>query len=81
MLTFLAFHFLFLFGSAFPFLFTGELPSEEKTNICNDDICVIQFNAGFNSANEVKWLNNLTAIDHAILLILFINKISLYLFS
>ena len=50
----------YLVALAFPFLFAGELPSEEKTNICDDDICVIQFNAGFNSANEVKWLNNLT---------------------
>ena len=33
---------------------------EERPNLCNDDICVIQFNAGFNAANEVKWLNNLT---------------------
>ncbi len=33
---------------------------EEKPNLCNDDICVIQFNAGFNSANEVKWLDELT---------------------
>ena len=50
----------YLVALAFPFLFTGEPPLEEKTNICDDDICVIQFNAGFNSANEVKWLNNLT---------------------
>jgi|TARA_R100000030_G_scaffold76924_1_gene59854 hypothetical protein len=33
---------------------------EEKTEICGDDICVIQFNAAFNSANEVKWLGELT---------------------
>ena len=50
----------YLVALIFPFLFTGEPPLEEKTNICNDDICVIQFNAGFNAANEVKWLNNLT---------------------
>tara|TARA_Y100001972_G_scaffold38423_1_gene47355 strand:+ start:206 stop:562 length:357 start_codon:yes stop_codon:yes gene_type:complete len=50
----------YLVALAFPFLFIGEPPLEEKTNICDDDICVIQFNAGFNSANEVKWLNNLT---------------------
>ena len=50
----------YLVALIFPFLFTGEPPLEEKTNICEDSICVIQFNAGFNSANEVKWLNNLT---------------------
>ena len=26
----------------------------------NDDICVVQFNASFNSANEVTWLDKLT---------------------
>ena len=26
----------------------------------SDDICVVQFNAAFNSANEVTWLNELT---------------------
>ena len=33
---------------------------EEKTPLCGDDICVVQFNAAFNAANEVKWLNELT---------------------
>ena len=33
---------------------------EEKTELCGDDICVVQFNAAFNSANEVKWLGDLT---------------------
>ena len=31
-----------------------------KTNLCEDGLCVIQFNAGFNAANEVTWLNELT---------------------
>ena len=34
--------------------------SEEKSPLCDDDICVVQFNAAFNSANEVTWLNKLT---------------------
>ena len=34
---------------------------EEKTNLCEDGLCVVQFNAAFNSANEVTWLNELTA--------------------
>ena len=33
---------------------------EEKSPLCGDDICVVQFNAAFNANNEVKWLNELT---------------------
>ena len=33
---------------------------EEKTELCSDGICVVQFNAKFNAANEVQWLNELT---------------------
>ena len=33
---------------------------EEKTTLCDDGICVVQFNAKFNAANEVTWLNDLT---------------------
>ena len=33
---------------------------EEKTPLCEDGLCVVQFNAAFNSANEVTWLNELT---------------------
>ena len=33
---------------------------EEKPPLCEDDICVVQFNAAFNSANEVTWLDDLT---------------------
>ena len=33
---------------------------EEKAPLCDDGICVVQFNAAFNSANEVTWLNELT---------------------
>jgi|TARA_B100001564_G_C20455737_1_gene585576 hypothetical protein len=36
---------------------------EEKTPICGDNICVVQFNAAFNSANEVTWLGDLTDCD------------------
>jgi hypothetical protein len=35
-------------------------PFEEKTTLCDDGICVVQFNAKFNTANEVTWLNELT---------------------
>ena len=26
---------------------------------CDEDICVVQFNAGWNSANDVEWVGNL----------------------
>ena len=31
---------------------------------CGDDLCVVQFNAGFNEANKVTWLNKLTDCDN-----------------
>ena len=46
------------------FLFVTSLSytiiEEEKTELCNEGICVVQFNAKFNAANEVTWLNELT---------------------
>ena len=33
---------------------------EEKIEICNEGISVVQFNAKFNAVNEVTWLNELT---------------------
>ena len=33
---------------------------EETIEICNEGICVVQFNAKFNAVNEVTWLNELT---------------------
>ena len=36
------------------------LLEEEKTTLCDDGICVVQFNAKFNAANEVTWLGDLT---------------------
>ena len=50
----------YLVALALTFLFTGTPPAEEKTELCDDGIWVIMFNAGFNAANEVKWLNDLT---------------------
>jgi len=29
-----------------------------------DDLCVVQFNAGFNEANKVKWLGDLTDCEN-----------------
>ena len=48
-----------LVALALIFLFTGTPPTEEKTGLCDDGICVVQFNAGFNAANEVTWLGDL----------------------
>ena len=36
----------------FPILAFSQSP-------CDADICVVQFNAGWNSANDVKWVGNL----------------------
>ena len=30
-----------------------------QSSPCKEDICVVQFNAGWNSANDVKWVNEL----------------------
>ena len=35
-------------------------PLVGKKELCNDGLCVVQFNAGFNVANEVTWLDELT---------------------
>ena len=37
----------------FPILAYSQSP-------CDADICVVQFNAGWNSANDVKWVNELS---------------------
>ena len=39
----------YLVTLALTFLFTGTPPAEEKTELCDDGICVVQFNAGFNA--------------------------------
>ena len=40
------------------FLFTSVVFSQ--TSPCKEDICVVQFNAGFNEANKVPWVNKLS---------------------
>ena len=37
----------------FPFILFSQ-------NECDEDVCVIQFNAGWNEANSVDWLEKLT---------------------
>ena len=36
----------------FPFLVYSQSP-------CDEDVCVVQFNAGWNSTNDVEWVENL----------------------
>tara|TARA_Y100000592_G_scaffold63984_1_gene99698 strand:+ start:1576 stop:1923 length:348 start_codon:yes stop_codon:yes gene_type:complete len=31
-----------------------------QSSPCKEDICVVQFNAGWNSANDVKWVGELS---------------------
>jgi len=37
--------------------------SAKAQNLCNSDICVVQFNASWNSANNVEYLDKLTDCD------------------
>ena len=47
---------LLLLLSLLPFISYGQ----EEVCTGDDGLCVVQFNAAFNSANEVKWLEDLT---------------------
>ena len=47
---------LLLFLSLLPFISYGQ----EELCTGDDGLCVVQFNAAFNTANEVKWLGDLT---------------------
>ena len=40
------------------FLFTSVVFSQSSP--CKEDICVVQFNAGWNSGNDVKWVNEIS---------------------
>ena len=49
----------YLVALLFFILSTTSLSAQNA--LCDsDDICVVQFNASFNSANEVTWLDKLT---------------------
>ena len=37
-------------------------PANGQTYTCDEDICVVEFNASWNSANNVEWLHNLTDV-------------------
>jgi hypothetical protein len=55
-----------LFGGFLLILFLMLLSSSAKgQSPCSDGgICVTQFNAGFNAANKVPWINKLTDCDN-----------------
>ena len=40
------------------FLFLSFFAFSQKSP-CKEDICLVQFNAGWNSANDVEWINKL----------------------
>ena len=42
------------------FLLTAVISSAQTINCKNNDICVVEFNAGWNEANGVSWLEKLT---------------------
>ena len=42
------------------FLLTAFISSAQTINCKNNDICVVEFNAGWNEANGVSWLEKLT---------------------
>ena len=42
------------------FLFFSSTSFSQTINCKNNDICVVEFNAGWNEANSVNWLDNLT---------------------
>ena len=42
------------------FLLITFVSSSQTINCKNNDICVVQFNAGWNDTNKVDWLNQLT---------------------
>jgi len=50
--------FAFLLAAAF------VTPVEDK-DICGSGICVVEFNASFNSQNSVPWIENLTDCETA----------------
>jgi len=43
--------------------------SAKAQSPCGDKLCVVQFNAGWNEANEVKWIDDLTDCSKKLILI------------
>jgi len=48
-------YFIYILVMILVFLF-GTVKSQ---NICETDVCVVEFNAGWNKSNSVDWLNKL----------------------
>ena len=47
-----------LFCSLFLLLICGNISAQSPCG--GDDLCVVQFNAGFNEANKVSWISELS---------------------
>lgn len=43
-------------------LLCGMNKASAQSYTCDEDICVVEFNASWNSANDVTWLHNLTDV-------------------
>ncbi len=43
-------------------LVCGMSKANEQTFTCDEDICVVEFNASWNSANDVSWLHKLSDV-------------------
>ena len=37
-------------------------PANAQTYTCDEDICLVEFNASWNSTNNVEWLHKLTDV-------------------
>ena len=44
-------------------LVCGMTKANAQTYTCDEDICVVEFNASWNSANNVKWLHKLSDVE------------------
>ena len=53
-----------IFGGYLLLLFLMLTPSSVngQTYTCGEDICVVEFNASWNSANNVEWLGDLSDV-------------------
>ena len=51
------------------FLMLISSSASGQTYTCDEDICVVEFNASWNSANDVKWINKLSDCESKRILI------------
>ena len=51
------------------FLMLISSSAKGQTYTCDEDICVVEFNASWNAANDVEWLHKLTDVETTRILI------------